>query len=87
MKLSELLILELIGATVLALALVWVSFAIADPLPVLIGPHGTCGNGYIKNGSYCVAAKGSNEAVAKPPNGTCPWGWLASGSLCIRSGS
>src|SRR4029077_19123983 len=42
---------------------------------------GSCPNGYLASGSYCVpsaAAPTRGTRLAKPPNGQCPWGWLAS---------
>jgi hypothetical protein len=79
---------KVVGAVVLAL-IVWLSFALADPLPQPKppGPGGSCPHGYASSGSYCVPRAGAQDAIAKPSNGTCPWGWLSSGSYCLRGGS
>ena len=62
--------------------------AAAEPLSI---PNrgGSCPNGYLASGSYCVpsaAAPTRGTRLAKPPNGQCPWGWLASDTQCLRSG-
>jgi hypothetical protein len=76
-------------ATIIIGALVLASVtASAEPLSI---PNrgGSCPNGYIVSGSYCVpsaAAPTRGTRLAKPPNGQCPWGWLASDTQCLRSG-
>jgi hypothetical protein len=62
--------------------------AAAEPLSI---PNrgGSCPNGYLASGSYCVPSAGAptrGTRLAKPPNGQCPWGWLASDTQCLRSG-
>ena len=60
----------------------------AEPLSI---PNrgGSCPNGYLASGSYCVpsaSAPTRGTRLAKPPNGQFPWGWLASDTQCLRSG-
>jgi hypothetical protein len=78
-------ILMLVAAVLLLCAL----RAHSEPLPVpqQQQPGGSCPNGYISSGSFCVPSGSRQDAVAKPPSGTCPNGWLSSGSYCLRSGS
>lgn len=60
----------------------------ADPLPIPKppGPGGSCPNGYLASGSYCVPSQGAQEAIPLPRGGNCPFGWLASGNACLKSG-
>ena len=75
-------------ATIIIVALLISTAALAEPVPVPkpTGPGGSCPHGYISSGSFCAPSQGAQDAVAKRVNGTCPWGWIASGSYCLRSG-
>jgi hypothetical protein len=76
-------------ATIIIIALLISTAALADPLPVPKpqGPGGSCPFGYTASGPYCTPSPGAQDAIAKPSNGTCPWGWTSSGSYCVRSGN
>jgi hypothetical protein len=75
--------------TIIAILIATITIAAhAEPLSI---PNrgGSCPNGYLASGSYCVpsaAAPTRGTRLAKPPNGQCPWGWLASDNQCLRSG-
>ena len=75
--------------TIIAILIATITIAAhAEPLSI---PNrgGSCPNGYLALGSYCVpsaAAPTRGTRLAKPPNGQCPWGWLASDTQCLRSG-
>jgi hypothetical protein len=79
-----------IGAGLAVAGLIWLaanSPASPEPLPVPQRQGGSCPNGYLASGSYCVPSSSRQDAIPKPRNGSCPWGWLASGSYCMRSGA
>ena len=67
----------------LVLALVSISAAHAEPLPV---PRiGNCPHGWLASGGACVPSGSRQDAIPRT-GGSCPWGWLASGAYCVRSG-
>jgi hypothetical protein len=61
--------------------------AFAEPLPQpKPSAGGSCPFGYAASGSFCVPAKGAQDAIPKPAGGVCPFGWTASGNFCLHSG-
>jgi hypothetical protein len=43
--------------------------ALAEPLPVPSRQGGSCPNGYLSSGSYCVPSSSRQDAIPKPPKG------------------